>query len=214
MPERDLVAGRIKKLTPILSCMDNLIFRFAYSARKNTHDEITDAIFAGATGRSPLEGYRALEKLPVIMNWLALIADTNDVPIQDSLVGEAYVLGNHFLDREYDFSQIQNNINKRFRKNKEILQKPPHHNLHVNTYGIVSRVAHLDDIDACRVVPARMLDMGEALTHTDWMVRYVDNPFKLNIPPGSLVALHNNVAISTLTQETSETLLKYGWEKQ
>jgi len=166
------------------------------------------------------DGFEELERFPVVMEWYRLIGEANGLDPRHPLVAEAYWLGSSLLDREYDITPIHNHLVERFPERfsdpnispSAPSGHPPHHNLHVMTYGIISRPdSSAEDIEACKVSPVRLLSAGNVESLVDGRRLQVQDSFNLAKDYGGLVAVHSNTICSTIDDKTADAIMKYGF---
>ena len=196
-------------------------FRFLYSTRKNPYSRKATLLHSAGLGIETAieQAWEIVEELPVVHLWYKLIAEANGLEPNDPKVAEAYWVGSELLDHLFDYETLHQTIQDRFPHiviGKPTGTVPPHHNLHVTHYGIVSQPDAPDEERTdCLVIPAKSLD-GVTLFESllDERPLEVTNSFGYLIDNGSPVAIHRNIVCTQLTKSQRQNLEIYGSELQ
>ncbi|MBT3985247.1 hypothetical protein HOD38_04660 [archaeon] len=196
-------------------------FRFIYATRKNPYDKKATLLHSAGLGLESAmeEAWALVEQMPIIHLWYQVIAEANGFDPKEPEVAEAYWLGSELLDHLFDYSCIHRRITDRFphaepRKPNNAI--PPHHNLHVSHYGIVSEPdVSAEERTACLVIPAKSLDgVARFESLLDERELKVRNPFGYLIENSNPVAIHKDVVCAVLSNEQNQNLQVYGFELQ
>lgn len=198
----------------------NLGFRFAYSTISDKASSEAKTLFNAGMGDKLAEknAFDIIEGFPIVTEWYNLIADANKLHFTDPKVAEAYWIGSELLDRSFDYSNIHNFIKKKFGVGKRVNpSRPAHHNVHVSTFGILSRPdASISQIQACKVIPITYFD-GMPLSH-QMETQFISernlslcNPFNLKTDNATHGAFHRKIYCAELNNRQMQNLIKYGY---
>jgi len=199
--------------------MDELIgFKFSYSTMKDKDSANAKLLYSVAMGtHDKRAGIQIIANFPIVTKWYELIAKHNNLDVFDPLVAKAYWIGNSLLDKSYDFSEINNFLEKKYSIRNGVPENSiPHHNLHVNNFGIISDSFASDKkVKSCVVKPVEYKDFtGLAISLIDNEKQIVSNPFDFEIKQGDIGAVHRNTLCALLDEDALYNLRKYGFEKQ
>ncbi|MFH1650108.1 MAG: hypothetical protein ABIA93_06165 [Candidatus Woesearchaeota archaeon] len=208
-------------------------YKFAYTTLS---DETTpDAVVLGGAAmehQSPLQGNRTLNEpyFQVLKLWLDLIARRTGHEVHDPEVHHAYVLGSPLLDKVFTrlpgeeasdmvYAGIHRCMVEKFPRFEDMPPsdetRRPHHNLHVDVYGIASNPSATEEqITLCRVIPGILLDddmMASVVGSHDDLRLPARDKFALQPDLGSLVATHRGIIIAKLDEPGARRLIKYGF---
>jgi len=194
-------------------------YRFSWSTQNPESDNARILLNAGQGDRSYFEAANnILRGFPVVWKYYELIGDANVLSPEDPRVHANYWIGGDLLDAHYDMIDVHDFMlqtfpNKFGDNSPEMPQGvPPHHNLHVFRYGIVSKPdATQDETDACLVVPGRVDEGGLVKSTLDGSFITAKNTFGFELESGLYVATHRGEICVVGNKELAETVELYGY---